>query len=320
MPLIKQLIQQKWVSLMQNEKEMTGSEVAGSFAALTILSGLCVWAFWPEVARTVSAALRSSETAHALITPLAILLLMYHRRQALIGSLTKGSVWGIVLLILGFAMYAGATWPFTYGYAQNITIVIALAGIVLVTCGWKVLKLSVPMLLLVLASIPFGAGLYTRLIIRPETYTIAASAAVLDQLPGIHTWIQGTDLFFSSEQISGVIGLGESYRGVRLLQVFVAVGLFVVFSQIRSYWRLAVAALAAIPIVLFCNLFRLVCWGLVVIYGTVGPVSSLPRNFSAISSMLVLYGLFILACTLRVNLFIEIDEDKDTKTKGGSRV
>ncbi len=294
---------------MQGQKEITGIEFVGTLIVLVVLLGLCVWAYWPTIARAVSSGLGHSEAAHALITPFAILLLMYLRRGALIENVTGGSGWGIALLVFGFVIYGGAIWPFTYGYAQDVTIVFVLAGVVLVTCGWRVLKLSVPMLLLVLAAIPFGAGLYTRLIIRPETYTIAASAAVLDQLPGVDTLVKGTDLFYSLGQTTGVVGLGESYRGVRLLQPFAALGIFVAFSRTRSVLRLVFVSLCGIAILFFCNLFRLIFFSLVVIYGGIGPTSSLPRTIAAVCSIFVFYGLFALLCSFKLNLFVEIDEE-----------
>jgi hypothetical protein len=301
---------------MQDQKEITGSKFVGMLIALVILLGLCVWAYWPTIVRAVSSGLRNSETAHALITPFAILLLMYLRRNDLIENVSKGSLWGVALLGLGLFVYAGANWPFNFGYAQDVSMVIVLAGVVLVTCGWKVLKLSVPLLLLILVSIPFGAGLYTRLIIRPETYTIGASAAVLNQLLGVDTSVKGTDLFYSLGQTTGVVGLGESYRGVRLLQPFAALGIFVAFSRIRSVLRLVFVSLCGIAILFFCNFLRLICLSLVVIYGGVGPTSSPPRAIAAVCSIFIFYALFAFLCSFRLNLFVEIEEE-DASSEAG---
>jgi len=132
---------------------------------------------------------------------------------------------------------------------------------------------------------------------------------VLEQLPGVDTWVIGTDLFFSSDQTTGVVGLGESYRGVRLLQPFAALGIFVAFSRIRSVLRLVFVAIFGIAILFFCNLFRLICLSLVVIYGGAGPASSSPRAIAAVCSIFVFYGLFALLCNFKLNLFVEIEEE-----------
>jgi exosortase len=295
---------------MLNKQESPKGQPMEALTRLFVLLALCIWMFWPELATIISTAPKSSETAHVLVTPVAILLLVYLRRRALIKSLTKGSMWGIALLVAGLAFYAGATWPFSYGYARLVAMVPVFAGAILVTCGWRVLKLSVPILLLLLLSLPMSSGLNARLVIRPETYTIATTARVLDQLPGIRTAVEGKDIFFSSSQGPGVIALGESNRGVRLLFAFGIVGVFVIFSRIRPRWRAFTAMLMAVPIAFFCNFLRFICWGLAVIYTGLGPGNALPRNISAVFSLFAAYSLFLLICIGRFNLLVEVNKPK----------
>lgn len=294
---------------MVNQREIAKSEIVAAVVRVAILLGLCMWVFWSDAIRLVPKVPKSSETLQILISPIAIILLLYLRRNVLARNLTNGSSWGILLIIGGLVMYAGARWPFSYGYARSIAMIPVLAGAVLVACGWRILKLTLPMVFLVLLSIPIGSRLYARLIIRPETYTIAATAITLDQLPGVDTTVKGIDLIFSSHKGSGVVGLGESNRGARLLFVFAAVGIFVSFSQVRSLWRVIVIVFTAVPIILFCNFLRLLCWGLVVIYTPVKPTSLIPRNISATCALLILYALFVLVCTVKLNLFIEAEEE-----------
>jgi exosortase/archaeosortase family protein len=217
-------------------------------------------------------------------------------------------MWGFAIIIAGLVIYAGAVWPLSFGYMRNMAMVPVFAGIVLITCGWRFLKLSSPMLLLLILSIPFSSGLNVRLKMRPETYTIAMTARVLDQLPGTNTSIEGKDLFLSSNRGSGVIALGQSQRGVRLLFAYSMIGVFVVFSKIRTRWRILIALIAAIPIALFCNLLRFISWGLVIIYTRAEPLNALPRNISAFLSLFAAYGLFLFVCNARINLFVEVNE------------
>jgi len=293
---------------MSHQQKDTAIDFRCNLTRLFILVVLWLWAFWPHVAKIFEKAYHSSETAHALVIPIAAALLIYLRRKAFLNAFGKGSIWGLFLLAAGLIMFGAAMWPFTFAYAQDVAVVVILSGMVLVTCGWKFFFVSMPVILLVLASIPFGPGIYTRLIIRPETYTIAACARLLDLLPGVDTTIQGIDIIFSRNDFSGVIALGESYRGVRLVQPFIAFGILVVFSQARTLLRLLVIFLLALPLVFFCNFLRFLCWSLVVIYGRIGIVSSVPRCISAVVSLVIFYGLLLLICNAKINLFIEEDE------------
>ncbi|MHC4360732.1 MAG: archaeosortase/exosortase family protein, partial [Planctomycetota bacterium] len=179
---------------MRNQQTaLEKGKIEGAVTRLAALLVLWVWAFWSEMPNLGMKIPNSSNEAHSLVIPAAILLLVFLRRSALAASLTKGSAWGILFLIGGMAMYAAATWPFSYGYVRDIATIPILAGVVMVTCGWRILKLSFPMLLLVFLSIAIPSRLYAALIIRPETYTIAATATVLDKLPAVNIIAKGID-------------------------------------------------------------------------------------------------------------------------------
>jgi len=111
---------------MQSQKEIAGVEFLGTLIALVVLLGLSIWTYWPTIAKAMSSGLGHSETAHAPITPFAILLLMYLRRGFLIENVSKGSLWGVALLGLGLFIYAGATWPFAFGYPLLLLILVAI--------------------------------------------------------------------------------------------------------------------------------------------------------------------------------------------------
>lgn len=293
---------------MLSHREPASDKVAGAVTRLVILLGLFVWMFRPELTRIASSAANTSDWVHTLIIPVMIVLLVYLRRAALVEKMSGGSPWGLLLLTAGLALYAAATWPFSYGYIRDIAMIPVLAGIVLVVSGWGVLGLSLPMLLLAMLAIPLGPRIYARLIILPETYTIQAVAAVLGALPGVDTVVRGVDVFFESDFGSGVVALAESNRGVRLLPAFAALGVFVAFSRIRSVRRLLMVACTAIPIILFCNFFRFLCWGVLNVYVADSPAGPLPRNASTILSLLLAYLLFAWVSAAKLNLFVDTDQ------------
>jgi hypothetical protein len=299
--------------LDNNKQETTAMTTAGVVVRFLVLFALCVWVFRPEFIRMTSKLFTSSEKVHVPVIAIAILLLIYFRRGALLEGLTKGSAWGILLLFFGFLQFAGATWPFTYGYICDLAMLPVLAGVILIAGGWRSLKLSFPMLLLVLLAIPIGSRLYASLILRPETYTIGGTSVILQQLFGIDTWINGTDLFFSLKSRTGVIALGQSHRGVRLILAFATIGVFVTFSQIRSLGRVAMVAVMGLAVLFLCNFLRFFCWALVVIYGGFGPESGLPRIISSVFSLVVCYGLFLFLSSFSVNPFVEDEDDNNVQ-------
>jgi hypothetical protein len=285
------------------------ARVAGALARLAILLGLFFGMFRPELHRIASGVTGSAEQVHALLIPLMIVFMVHQRRSPLAEGLSKGSLWGVALISVGLLLYAAATWPFDYGYARDVAMLPVLAGLVLAACGWRALKLALPMLLPVMLGIPIGSRIYARLIIRPETYTIKAVALVLAGLPGLDAVVKGVDIFFASNVASGVVALGQSNRGATLLAAFATIGVFVAFGRIRSFGRLLWLALVGVPVILFCNFSRLLCWALLDVYVRPDPTGPVGRNISAVFSLLLAYGLFALAASARLNLFARVDED-----------
>jgi len=292
---------------MNNKMKASEKSAGTAIIKLVILFGLSLWLCWPQFTAMALASSTSSEKAHALVVPMAILALIYCRREALAEKPMNSSGWGILFLLAGIGVYAVTTWPFDYGYVRNLAMLPVLTGIILVACGWRVLKLSIPVLLLVALAVPVGSRLYASLVIRPETITISTTAKLLDLLPGVQAWVKGTDLFFAAKDSSGIVALGETNRGSRLLLTFAVIGAFVAFSRIRSSWCLIGVTAAAVPIVFFGNFFRFLSWAIIDIYAKVHPTSAVPRNLSAIFAILVVYGLLAFVCEFSFGFF---DEDE----------
>ena len=126
--------------------------------------------------------------------------------------------------------------------------------------------------------------------------TLATARLVLDRIPGVEVRLEGPDLHFRRGDQRGTIALGESNRGVSLLVAYAVVGVFVVFSRVRPVWQVVLLAAAAVPIMLLCNLARLLTWGVVTMYAHADPVSATPRATAAVASLLLAYAAFALIC------------------------
>ncbi len=283
-----------------------------------ILLGLCVPVFVPELVRMSNSALKNPEAAHVYAAPLLIFILLYRRRRELASGLSGGSVWGLALVLVAFVGVAVTEW-FRYAYPKWTMMALATAGIILSVGGWRVLKLCMPVVLIMLIAIPVGARYYVRLIIGPETYTLDAVRIALDLLPGISVDLTGPDLQYIGEGGSGTIALGESNRGASLFLTYMTLTVFVTFANIRPFWQVVVMAAAAGPIALAANFLRLTIWGLVVIYGGSEPVSMVPRFAAIIGSQVSAYLMAVALLGILMMAVVE-SADQDSKEAGCAAV
>lgn len=257
---------------------------------LLVLAGAV---FWRDLLHFTEMATTIVDWSHGLVFPIAALVLLYRRREVLAAERSSGSIWGLVLILLGLAVYAGTTWPITVGYLHDMQIVTVVAGIVLAVGGWRVLTRCIPMLLLLGLSIPIGQSMYATVSIKPETITLAAARFVLNLLPSVSVQLSGPDLIYTHGGEVGGIALGLPHRGASLLLAYVGIGVFVTFARIRPLGRVLLLAVAAGPVALLCNLMRLVFIGVTTIYTGASPLSHIPRNVGAAASLLLAYLLFV---------------------------
>lgn len=286
--------------------------VRAALLKIVVLLALAAWMFWPELCGIARTALGDGDWAHALAAPVLIALLVLRRRRILVAGLTPGSAWGLLLILSGLLLYAACTWPFQYGYPRDAALVPVVAGIVLISAGWRVLQRCLPMLLVLSLSIPIGPRIWAALIIRPETHTLKVARAMLDRLPGVEVRLDGPDLDFTRGPRSGTVAPGEPRRGASLLLTYAVIGVFVTFARVRPSWQVALLALLAVPVVMVCNLFRLLVLGLIGIYASPGPLSPVPRTVASILALLLAYGLFVAAGAVVSRLVVETDEPPDS--------
>ncbi len=282
---------------------------------LVIVLLLWIWAFWSEISYFALKAVQTSEMAHAVVAPVAIILLMYAKRKSFVQNATNGSFGAIPVLIVALGIYSVAIWPLSYGYARDIAVVFVFSAVIGTVFGWAAWRQWIPVFFILLLCIPIGMRLYASLVVLPETYTIKMTASIIDLFPGVQTTLFGSDIFFHKGSESGAIGLGETNRGARLFLTYAFVGIVTLFSRDRTVLRYVTVAVLAVPVLLICNVCRYVLIGLVLVVYKADPASMLPRNVSAVVSVLIAYLLFRILSDCRVNLFVEENQEK-TVAKG----
>jgi len=272
---------------------------AGTLLLLSVLLHWRVHYYVFDVASSVP------DAAHAFAVPVLVLILAWLRRHDLVQRISRGSIWGVVIIALGILMYGISNWPFRYGYPDKVSSVIVVAGIIMVTCGWRFLYRCLPLLFLILIAIPTGSRAFARLIITPETLTLEVVRAVLDLLPGITITLEGQDIYYLGDHGTGVIALAEPHHGARLLLAYLTVCVFMAFVRIRPLWQIITLGILSIPVVLFCNFVRVALWGIITIYWNIDPLSGVPRTLSAILALCLSYIIFGVLIILIRSLVIE---------------
>ena len=295
---------------------------------LAILVALTLWVFRPDISYALGLGLETERWAHTLVAPALVALLIWARGDVLRAALRGGSWSGLVLVVAGLLVAAAAVWPWQFTHVRLVMIVPVLAGVLVLTCGWRMLFRCLPILALIAISLPIPPRVYVAVTARPELLTLQVTTAALGQLPGVKVHQEGPDIDYqragrgpsnrtaaspsgtgargtggartgadaaapaANTPAGGTVALAEHHFGAALFMPPLAIAIFVAFARVRPLWHLVVFALAVGPIVFTCNLLRVIAWGVCDIYADPLPTSAWPRLVTAGFGLLLAYGLF----------------------------
>jgi len=282
------------------------------------IAGLLVWLYWEHMYRLYSY-WKQPDWSHGFLIPVFSLYIVHMRRGELLRGAHRGSLWGaaaMVVAVLSYAYFIRAK----VVYPQPLSLVLMLAGIVLLLRGWRSLWLTLfPIGLLVLA-IPPPVRLY-----RAVTQPLQQGAAwIAEQVLGLFPGVIGVERsgvniwYYVSGGNEGTFQVAGACSGMRSLMAFVAIGLMLTYFTPRPIWQRVAMAAIVVPVALFCNVLRVLITGAFQMYGHGNLATGTPHM--VLGLLMFALGLAIYYGVLYVfeNLYVEADEDEAAGLEGAA--
>jgi exosortase len=198
--------------------------------------------------------------SHGFLVPFFALFLLWDKRKTLRNTRIRQSwrgiplvVFGIIVLILG-----------VYGvdlFTARISFVFLLAGLIWTLFGSAMLReLRFPLMVLVLA-IPFPTILFNQITFPLQLFASRIASDILPLL-GVPVLLEGNVIQLPIMKLE----VAEACSGIRSLMSLFTLAVFYGYFLERKTSRRWILALAAIPIAVTANVFRIVGTGLCVQY------------------------------------------------------
>jgi len=201
--------------------------------------------------------------SHGFVVPFISAYFLWERRDALQRTPVRGSAWGYVLLVLsaGLLIVGEAA---SFGYAARVSLLVALAGLILFLRGAEALRIAAFPLAFLLFMIPPPAIVMNQIALPLQLLAAKFATGTLDAL-GVAVLRQGNVIALAPVRLE----VTEACSGIRSLVALLA--LAVLFASLsRRRWEIqALITLSAIPIALITNAARITVTGVLV--DTVGP-------------------------------------------------
>ncbi len=224
----------------------------GVAVALALLVAL-LWSYWPTLVRLFGEWQEDDNYSVGQLVPLAALYLLWHDRLLLRTCRLKPCWWGVVVILFAQAG-RGYGLLFLFGSAERYSLVLTIAGLVLLICGWGVLRRVQWILLFLFLMAPLPGQIHNR--ISGPLQTLATAGAVfLLEMVGVPVARDGNVIVLNQ---ATPIAVAEACSGLRMLTAFVVVGSVLAYLVNRPFWQKVVLTVSTIPVAIVCNLIRLV--------------------------------------------------------------
>jgi len=262
----------------------------GLILVVLLLLAIMAWSYWPVMADLLNVWQRSDDYSAGQLVPLIALFLVW-REKKLLRECSLVPCWagGIALLLLAQTARA-------YGFLlarasfERHSMVLTLAGLVLMVAGWQVFRRVLWILLFLLLMFPLPS-LVHNLISGPLQRIATTGSVFLLEAFGVNVNQQGNTMILNGNT---PLGVAEACSGLRMLTAFIIVAAFIAYMVKRSRWQKAVLLLSSIPVAIACNILRIVVTAVLMLYAGTEVADKFFHDFAGLvmmpASVLLIFG------------------------------
>lgn len=218
---------------------------------------LLIAVYWPVLTRLVGDWAHDDDMGHGFFVPVVAIYFVWLQRSELESVELLPNVWGYALLLWGALQLIAATLGAELTLARG-AFVISLAGVVLATLGWKMLKAMAFPLFLLIFMIPLPAIIYNQITFPLQLLASSVAENILS-FSGIPVLRDGNILELPSQRLSVV----EACSGIRSLLSLTFLSLVYGAMFDRRPWMKWVLLAGIVPIAIAANAGRVTLTGFI---------------------------------------------------------
>jgi exosortase D (VPLPA-CTERM-specific) len=233
------------------------SPIVLALTAAFVLVGLAV-AYADSLAYLVEQWTENENYGHGFFIPFISLLLVWLKRDRIQRLQSKGSWWGVPIVLLAIVLYGLGEFGTLY-VLLHLSFVLMLVGLCLAAFGRDILKeLGFPLLYL-LTMIPLPQFLFQELSGKLQLLSSALGVGCL-QVVGITAFRDGNVIDLGPIQLQVV----EACSGLQYLFPLMSLSLLCAYLFQAPMWKRAVVFVSSMPIAILLNGFRIGIIGVLV--------------------------------------------------------
>ncbi len=231
-----------------------------SWAPLAWISGVMLVSFYPMLERLVQQWMNDDDMGHGFFVPVVAAYIAWQRKDEILEIEMKRNYWGLVVMLYAAVQYVLGTIAAEL-FLTRTAIVFSIAGAVLFTGGFQLLKkVGFPIFLLGF-MVPIPAVIYNQITFPLQMFASGVAEKTL-LLLGIPVLRDGNILELAEHKLSVV----EACSGIRSLLSLTFLSLVYGFFFESRGWMRAMLLFATVPIAIAANAFRVSMTGVLYEY------------------------------------------------------
>jgi exosortase len=263
-----------------------------------VIGCLLLWMYFPVLTHLVSQWWNDPNFSHGFFVPLFSAVVIWQERSRLVGVRIEPSWWGALILVAGLCLLILGQMGAEIFLART-SLLIVLASLIVLFLGWRFFRaLLFPWAFLFL-MIPIPAIVFNQITFPLQ---ILASKVASTTLPwmGVPVLREGNVINLPAMSLE----VAEACSGIRSLMSLLTLAIIYGYLMERKISVRVLLAIAAIPIAVAANSFRIVGTGLLVQYWDPSKAQGFFHEFSGwlifVISLVMLYLLHLV-----IRLFVD---------------
>lgn len=243
------------------------------WASLAAVAALVTIIFFDGLAELVHIWSGREEYSHGFLIPVISAFLIWQQKDKLQHIPFAGSWLGIVVVLLGIALFFLGELSTLYIIVQY-SLLVVLAGVGLSLVGLRGLPLLVVPLVFLAFMVPLPPFLYNNLSAKLQLISSELGVAVI-RLFGISVFLEGNVIDLGTYKLQVV----EACNGLRYLFPLMSFAFLCAYLFKQQMWKRIVIFLSSIPITILMNSFRIGVIGVLVEHWGTGAAEGFLHDF-----------------------------------------
>jgi exosortase len=227
------------------------AKIAPWLAAAGLVLVALLWSYWRGVVELWQMWQRSDEYSSGLLVPFLAVYILWSRHNDLAQCRIRPSLWGILFFVGAQAVRLSGL-ALIYSSAENLSIALSVAALVLLLFGWPLLRRVSTVLLFLCLMLPWPNRIQAAIALPLQEWATSSAVFCLETM-GTNVMQEGNLIHIGNASV----GVAEACNGLRMITAFFVISGLVVLLVKRTWWEKLIVFASSLPVALLCNTTRL---------------------------------------------------------------